>query len=83
MILAHYYLAGCLFSWMVMYKAVPLVALINLMNPIVYTIEAMRGAFFGQADYLPFWICISMIWLFTLIFMFLGLSFFKKRLDCI
>jgi len=78
-----YYVGGCLFSWMIMYKAVPLFALVNLLNPIVYTIEAMRGAFFGQAGYLPFWLCIGIIWAFTITFMFFGLSTFKKRLDCI
>ncbi len=78
-----FYVGGCFFSWMIMYRAVPRFALINLLNPIVYNIEAMRGAFLGQANYLPFWPCIGLICAFTLAFMFLGLSKFKKRLDCI
>lgn len=78
-----YYVAGCLFSWMIMYKAVPIFAVINLLNPIVYNIEAMRAAFLGQSGYLPFWPCIVLIWVFTIVFMFVGLSKFKKRLDCI
>jgi ABC-2 type transport system permease protein len=78
-----FYVAGCFFSWMIMYKAVPFFALINLANPIVYNIEALRAAFFGQAGYLPFWLCIAVIWIFTIVFTYFGLRKFKTRLDCI
>jgi len=76
-------LAGWGFSWNYFYKAAPTVALFNLANPIMYTMEGLRAAMLGQEGYLDYWLCCGAILFFTLIIGFVGLWKFKKRLDCV
>jgi len=73
---------GCYqFSWFVLYNKWAWFAYLNLLNPITYIMEGMRGAILGQEQFLP-WIycCIALIG-------FIGLCSWhaikslKKRLD--
>ncbi len=76
-------LAGFQFSWATMYTALPWFAGISLANPLVYTFEGMRAATLGQEGFINIWVCLAMIWVFTLIFALSSLRLFKKRLDCV
>lgn len=76
-----WFLGGFQFSWSSLYHTIPILAFINLINPMVYITEALRAAMLGQADYLNFWLCISALISFSLFFLALGMRNLKKRLD--
>lgn len=76
-------LAGSQFSWFFMYKSMPNLAIINLLNPLLYITESLRAAFLGQQNYINYNISILIIWISIIIFALLGIRKFKNRLDLI
>ncbi len=75
---------GCYqFTWCMLHKCYPTVAYINLFNPIVYIMEGMRSAVVSDYPLICYHVCIFMTILFTLLFGYLGVRGFKKRLDCL
>lgn len=75
---------GCYqFTWHMLYKAYPSVAYLNLCNPIVYIMEGMRNAVPSEHALIPYSICVIMTLIFTILFGYLGVRQFKKRLDCL
>lgn len=75
---------GCYqFSWYMLYEANPLLAYINLLNPVVYIMEGMRGAASLPIQTLPFSLCMLVTSMYTLLFAYLGIRSFKKRVDCL
>lgn len=75
---------GCYqFTWHMLFEANPTLAYINLINPIVYVLEGMRGSMNLELKIIPFYICISMMLFFIVLFGYLGIHQFKKRLDCL
>ncbi|MBA2307316.1 ABC transporter permease [Candidatus Dependentiae bacterium] len=75
------FFSGYQFSWTVLNKAFPMFSYINLLNPFVYAFEGTRAALLGQGDSLNFWVCIAMLWFFTLFFVIRSTQLFKKKLD--
>lgn len=76
-----WFLGGYQFSWQSLYGVAPVLAYINLANPILYIMEGIRGAVLGQAGYLPFWLCVGMVFLFCILSSVTGIILLKKRLD--
>lgn len=75
---------GCFqFSWTTLHEVAPKIAYINLLNPLVYAMEGVRGAIIGEAGFLPFWNCVAMLIFFTIFTLWIGIRGLKKRLDCI
>ncbi len=75
---------GCYqFTWYMLLEANPTLAYLNLLNPIVYVLEGMRGCIHLDLPTIPFSICITVMLAFTLLFGCLGIHYFKKRLDCL
>jgi ABC-type polysaccharide/polyol phosphate export permease len=75
---------GCFqFSWTTLYAISPKIAYINLLNPLVYVMEGARYAILGQEGSLPFWNCVGMLFIFTVVIFFVGVHGLKKRLDCV
>ena len=75
---------GCfMFPWTVMYKVLPRLALLNLLNPVTHAMEMTRVAFLGQQDSLPFWISAVVLILYSGLFFKVSVWAFKKRLDCV
>ena len=75
---------GCYqFSWYMLYEANPILAYINLLNPVVYIMEGMRGAANLPIQTLPFSLCMLVTSLITIVFAYLGIHSFKKRVDCL
>jgi len=75
---------GCYqFTWKALYQAHPWLALINLLNPLVYIFEGTRAALIGQKEYLDFWFCCLALIAMTLIAGLFGIQKLKKRLDCL
>ncbi len=76
-------LGGYFYTWKAVYAASHAAGLLNLINPLIYSTEAVRSAIFGSAKYLPFWLSLSAIWVFILVFAFFSIKRIKKRLDCV
>jgi len=78
-----WFLGGFQFSWYNLHKLVPSLAYANLLNPVVYVMEATRVALIGHGNYLPFWLCIGMLIFFSLLCTIVGIKRLCKRLDCV
>lgn len=78
-----WFLAGFQFSWQDLYKTSPKLAYLNLCNPLTYALEGGRAAALNPVLSLPYWRCVTMLIIFTLLFGYLGISNLKKRLDCL
>lgn len=76
-----WFMGGFQFSWLALYKIIPALAIINLLNPMIYITEGVRITFLGQAEYINFWICLGAIAFFSVICLLLGMRNLKKRLD--
>lgn len=74
-------LGGFYFSWHALYKASPMVAYIDLANPMIYATEGMRAAMLGQEGFLPVWQCVFALCVFSLLCALDGMRRLKKRLD--
>lgn len=76
-----WFMGGFQFSWTSLHHVIPVVALIDLINPMIYITESTRAAISGQTDYLNFWLCLGAIAIFSAAFLWVGLLNLKKRLD--
>ena len=73
---------GCFqFSWESLYKSSPILAYINLLNPITYPAEGTRAAVLGQAGSLNFWFCAFALCIFIVLGGWHAIVRLKKRLD--
>jgi len=76
-------LGGYFYSWHAIYSISHTAGIMNFFNPIMLSAEAIRASVLGQSGFLPFWVSISAIWFFILIFSFFGIMRIKSRLDCV
>lgn len=75
-------LGGFNFSWLSMNAMLPIFSYFALLNPMIYFHEGFRGALLGPQGFIPIWICVAMLVLFTFFFAYIGITRIKKRLDC-
>jgi ABC-type polysaccharide/polyol phosphate export permease len=78
-----WFLGGYQFNWFTLYKQLPVLAYLNLLNPLTYILEGNRVAFLGQAGYLNFWVCCLMLIFFLFMAAYFGVRKFMIRLDCV
>lgn len=78
-----WFLAGFQFSWANLYEISPMLAYLNLLNPLTYALEGGRSAALDPALSLPYWYCVFALIFFTIIFGYFGILNMKKRLDCL
>lgn len=75
---------GCYqFPWYTLHKISPIMAYVDLLNPIVYCMEGTRGALLGQQGSINFWYCVLALSLFCIAAGYFGIKNMKKRLDCL
>ncbi len=74
---------GFFFTWQSTFELSPILGYVILINPMIYVMEGMRAAALGQEGYLPFWICVIVLWGFILTLGACALNILKKRLDCV
>jgi len=77
------FFGGFQFAWATLFKALPWVAYINLLNPFTYACDGLRAAVLGQPGYLNYWYCLAAIIGFTILFGMHAMYNFKRRLDCV
>ncbi len=78
-----FFLNGWAASWAAMYSVSPFAATLIRFLPWIYAYEGTRNAVLGSNGYLPLWICVSMLLLFTALITWSRIRLFKKRMDCI
>lgn len=78
-----WFLGGYQFSWAISYKALPMLAMVNRLNPIVSVFEGLRSAVLGPVGFLPFWQCAGILILYTTFFGYFAVRNLKRRMDCI
>jgi ABC-2 type transport system permease protein len=71
------------YSWQASFALSPTIAYISLINPMVYIMEGMRAATFGQEGYLPYCVSLMVIWGFIFLCGAHACKSLKKRLDCV
>ena len=78
-----WFLGGFQFPWKMLYGVAPKLAWVSLCNPIIYVMDGMRSTTLPTEQYLPFWNCMGMLVLFSILFGYIGIQKLKQRLDCI
>ncbi|MBN1915217.1 MAG: ABC transporter permease [Parachlamydiales bacterium] len=78
-----YMFCGFFYTWQSAYNVSHWIGYFNLLNPILYIVEGTKGTMFGPEGYLPFWICLTAIWLWIGIFGTLAIYRLKKRTHCL
>ena len=75
---------GCFqFPWSALYNISPIMAYIDLLNPMTLIMEAGRSATINSAGSLNFTFCCIMILVYAACSLKIGIHFMKKRLNCI
>lgn len=74
-------LGGIFTPWYITYKFSPLLGYLMLLNPLVYITDGLRQAIVGGKEFLPIWVCIIALCIFTTIFTILSWHAFKKKVD--
>lgn len=73
---------GCfMYPWSKLYMTLPSAAYIMLLNPMTHAMEATRVAFLGQAGFLNFWMSCAVLAGQSVLFYYLAIRSWKKRLD--
>lgn len=73
--------SGFFYTWQEAYAVSPWIGILNLVNPLLYILEGTKVSFFGASGFLPYWLCVGTVLLFTIFFAIDGVRRFKKRLD--
>lgn len=76
-----WFMGGFSFSWISLYKQIPTLAYLNLLNPMTYITELIRVGLLGQNGYLNYWLCFFIIILFSIFSLYFGTLNLKKKLD--
>jgi ABC-type polysaccharide/polyol phosphate export permease len=76
-------LGGYFYSWKAVFSISHIAGYINLINPVMFATEAIRSSVLKSDEFIPYWLSILVMLIFTLIFAFLGIRKLKKRLDCV
>ncbi len=78
-----WYFGGYHFSWKALYSFSPWLAYFNLLNPMTWLMEGLRGAFLNSFEFLPFWQCALIVLVMGFAISWRGIYRLKKQLDCL
>lgn len=75
---------GCYqFTWHMLYETNPTLAYLNLLNPVTYIVEGMRGSLDLNLPLLSYPVCVAATSIFIILFAWAGVRNFKRRVDCL
>jgi hypothetical protein len=74
-------LSGSQVPWNAMHEVCPTLAYIDLINPLLYPMEGVRGSILGYDGCLPFSLCFAMIIFYGFVFSYAGIWKLRRRLD--
>ncbi len=72
-----------IFTWKSVYATRPIIALLILLDPITFANEGLRATVLNQTDYIPFWVCCSVLWGCIFLFGGWGIKRMRNWLDSI
>jgi ABC-type polysaccharide/polyol phosphate export permease len=78
-----WFLGGFQFSWKASLVALPTVAYINRFNPITYIFEGLRSTILNPQDFIPYWHCVGVLTVATILFGYFAVKNLERRLDCL
>ena len=81
MLFPLWFFGGSQFNWHTLYEISPILAYLNLANPLTYAFEAIKGASLAGELFLPFWACIGMMIIASMLFLYIGNRKLQQRLD--
>lgn len=73
--------AGFFVPWHVTKQFSSILGYALLFNPLLYITEGLRQAILGSSEFMPLWVCCSMLLFWTCILTLLAWKLFKKRVD--
>jgi ABC-type multidrug transport system permease subunit len=76
-----WFMGGFQFSWETLYKVTPLLATIDLINPILYINEGYKEAILGTQSFLSCYHLIAITLIFSLVLFMWGYHRIKKQID--
>lgn len=76
-----WFFGGSQFNWETLKSISPILAYANLLNPLTYAFEAIKGASLTGEPFLPFWPCMAAMVIFSALFLYFGNKKLQKRLD--
>lgn len=71
------------FRWESAYTINHIFGIILLANPMTYVMEGTRAAALGQEGFLPYWVCLVVLWVFIFACATQGIKRLKRKLDCV
>ncbi len=78
-----FWVGATFFTWNQLYEKSHVLAYLDLLNPLVYACEGLRGAIMGQEGSLPVWWCCLALLGFALVTGYVGMRRMMKQLDCL
>lgn len=83
-ILPLWFFGAAEFPWKAIYSLVsPKLAYVLLLNPWLYAMEGIHAAALGQAKFLSFWLCLTVLFITSVLFGIIGILKLKRRLDLV
>ena len=82
-IFPFWWLGGFQFNWETLHAVSPMIAYVNLANPLTLCFEGIRSAMLGQEGYVSFWLCCLGLIIWTIIVAYVGTRKMMRRLDCV
>jgi len=76
-----YFFGATNYAWSILYCINSTLAYLTLLNPLVFVMEGIHAAVLGGTHYIPFYICLLVLWSAIIVFGFIGVVKYKKRLD--
>lgn len=76
-------LGGSLIPWQVTVSYWPVLGYMLLLNPFIYVTDGFRQALFNTNRFFSLPLCMSVISLYALFFMFLAIWFFRRKVDAV
>lgn len=72
---------GLFIPYVVMKKFSPTLGYFILFNPLLYITEGLRNAILPHQQFISAWVCILVLFIFSILFTLLSWHYFKKRVD--
>lgn len=76
-----WFFGGFQFSWKSANALSPWFSYLQLISPYIYATESTRSAILGAGKFIPFWINILVLGVFSIIFGVMGYKFLQEKLD--
>lgn len=74
---------GYFYYWHSLFDISKFFGFLNLLNPVLYAMEGIRGALLANTKTINFWICCLVLWSYTFFLGYFAVKILKRRLDAV